>query len=174
MSIAVSRLLHEAASASSVLWLETDGGATYPLWFVWHDDGDPMGIGPAAYVVGGQGEQNLPALGAQVVLIFRSKDSGGRLLRISADVVLVTPQDPDWARAVAVVQPARLNSVGDSATAWLEGVTIAILTPHGRPSQGPGTYDATPQVVKITPAVGTTRGRAPWHLGGRARRRARD
>ena len=77
----VTRLIHEAASKSGLLWIRVPGAGTHPVWHVWHDDGDERGTGPAAYVVSGPGEQSLPWLPDEVELVLRSKDSGGLLLR---------------------------------------------------------------------------------------------
>jgi hypothetical protein len=167
----VTRLLAEAASASAVLWVEVPGAGTFPVWFVWHDDEDPRGPGPAAYVVSGPGEQRLPHLPAEVAVVLRSKDTGGRLLRLQAGAEEVTPEDHRWDAAVEVLGPHRLNATGDVAARWREGCTIWVLRPHGRPAEAPGRYAGDVRSVTVTPAPGTTARWRPWHLGGRSRRR---
>ena len=67
-SVNVTRLIHEAASKSGLLWVRLPDGSTHPVWHVWHDDGDERGTGPAAYVVSGPGEQPLPWLPDEVEL----------------------------------------------------------------------------------------------------------
>lgn len=159
----VTRLLAEAASKSSVMWIQVPDGATYPVWFVWHDDGDPRGTGPALYVVSGPGEQNLPWLPEDVEVIFRSKDSGGRLLTTAAATREIDPQDPDWAAAVEVLRGERLNATGDLVARWRESATIHVLSPHGRPVP----QDAASHVAQIQPVAGTTASWRPWHWRGR-------
>ena len=169
-SVNVGRLVQEAANTSSVLWIELPDGASHPAWFVWDPAGDPLGTGPAAYVVSGPGEQQLPDLPAQVTLILRSKDSGGRLLRIGADVARVTPDSPDWDALVDHLAPARLNAPREVSEAWREGCTIWILSPHGRPIEAPGSYAADAHRVEVLPAPAATVRWQPWHLRGRQRR----
>lgn len=166
----VTRLVAEAATKSGLLWIRLPQGATHPAWHVWHDDGDPRGTGPAAYVVSGMGEQPLPWLPEHVELIFRSKDTGGRLLTIPAQVIEVTPESPRWDAAVAVLLPERLNfgEDGEAVDArWRAGCTIHILTPHGQPTEQPGEYAAQSGAAVVTAATGTTAGWRPWHWFGR-------
>ncbi|HYN28938.1 MAG TPA: hypothetical protein VES95_03570 [Dermatophilaceae bacterium] len=169
--VGVTRLLAEAASASAVLWVEPPDGESHPVWFVWHDDEDPRGPGPAAYVVSGPEEQSLPWLPTEVTLVLRSKDTGGRLLRLQAAVEELTPEDVRWDGAVEVLRPFRLNATGDVAARWRESATIHLLHPHGRPDEAPGRYAGDSRSVTVTPAPGTTARWRPWHLRGRSRRR---
>ncbi len=168
--INVTRLLAEAARASSVLWVEVHG-RPYPLWYVWHDDGDPRGTGPAAYIVVGEGEQHLPELPEEVSLILRSKDSGGRLLRLNAATRTLTAHSPGWEAAVAVLAPARLNAPPGLEDRWRRGARIVLLTPHGAPLAAPGDYSGSAQAATPTASPATTLSWRPWHLGGRTRRR---
>ena len=168
--INVTRLLAEAAGKAGVLWIRVPEGTTHPAWYVWHDDGDPRGTGPAAYVISGVGEQSLPWLPEQVEVILRSKDNGGRLLTIGAAVREITPASPEWDAAVAVVRPGRLNLVGTSEEVearWRAGCTVHVLTPVGRPVEQPGAYAAQTGSRVVTPAAGTTVGKGPWHWRGR-------
>ncbi len=166
----LTRLVHEAATASSVLWIEPGDGSSHPAWFVWDAAGDPLGTGPAAYVISGPGEQPLPELPPQVMLVLRSKDSGGRLLRILADVTRVRPEDSAWAGAAQQLRTARLNATPDVDDRWRESGVIWVLAPHGRPAESPGTYAAESRAVDVTPGAAATAGWRPWHLGGRRRR----
>ena len=160
------RLLNQAASKSKVMWVEIPGGTTHPVWYVWHDDGDPR-TGPAAFVVSGPGEQSLPWLPETVHLIFRSKDSGGRLLATNASARELETGTPEWDAAVALLGAERLNATSDVATAWTQGCTIHVITPHGRPYQSPGDYPTDDGAERIVSAPGTTVGWRPWHLHGR-------
>lgn len=167
----VTRLVHEAASRSGLLWVRVPGGGTHAAWHVWHDDGDPRGTGPAAYVVSGPGEQSLPWLPDEVELVFRSKDTGGRLLTVHAVARELTPEDDDWDAAVAVLRPERLNAVGDVAARWAQSCTIHVLRPHGRLVEGPGEHGSDSGAAPVHPAAGTTARWRPWHWHGRSRAR---
>jgi hypothetical protein len=167
-SVNVTRLTHEAASKSGLLWVRLPGGETHPVWHVWHDDGDERGTGPAAYVVSGPGEQPLPWLPDEVELILRSKDTGGRLITVHATAREVTPEDAGWDAAVEVLRPERLNAVGDTAERWRQSCTIHKLTPHGRLVEGPGSYTDGSGVAPVHPAATATSGWRPWHWRGRA------
>lgn len=169
--INVSRLLAEAANKSGILWVEIPGGSTHAVWFVWYDDGDPRAAGPAAYVVSGPGEQHLPWLPAEVNLHFRSKDTGGRLLSVSAAAQEVDVDTPEWDAAVAVLRPERLNATGDIEKRWRESATIHLLTPFGRPSERPGEYADGSGATQVRPSTGTTATWRPWHWRGRPQRR---
>jgi len=164
----VTRLTHEAASRSGLVWVRLPGGTTHPVWHVWHDDGDERGTGPAAYVVSGPGEQALPWLPDEVELIFRSKDTGGRLITLHATSRELTPEDEGWDAAVEVLRPERLNAVGDTAARWRESCTIHVLTPHGRLTEGPGHYTDGSGATSVRPAAGATSRWRPWHWKGRA------
>jgi hypothetical protein len=164
----VTRLTHEAASKSGLLWVRVPGGGTHAVWHVWHDDGDPRGSGPAAYVVSGPGEQALPWLPDDVELILRSKDTGGRLLTVHATAREVTPEDEGWDAAVELLRPERLNAVGDVAERWAQSCTIHVLTPHGRPVEQPGDYADDSGAAPVRPAAGATARWRPWHWRGRA------
>jgi hypothetical protein len=168
LPVNVTRLTHEAASKSSVMWVRVPGDRAHAVWHVWHDDGDERSSGPAAYVVSGPGEQSLPWLPDEVELVLRSKDTGGRLLTVHATVREVTPESPDWDAAVEVLRPERLNAVGDVAERWRQSCTIHVLTPHGRPLESPGSYADGSGVAAVRPAAGTTAHWRPWHWRGRA------
>ncbi len=167
-SVNVTRLIHEAASKSGLVWVRVPEGGTHPVWHVWHDDGDERGTGPAAYVVSGPGEQSLPWLPDEVELILRSKDTGGRLLTVHATARELTPEDAGWDAAVDVLRPERLNAVGDTAQRWRQSCTIHVLTPHGRLVEGPGSYTDGSGAAAVRPAAAATSRWRPWHWRGRA------
>ena len=163
----VTRLVHEAASKSGLLWIRIPGGGSHPVWHVWHDDGDERGTGPALYVVSGPGEQSLPWLPAEVEVLFRSKDTGGRLLTVHAAVTELVPEDPAWEAAVEVLRPERLNAVGDVAQRWAASCTIHVLRPHGRLLEGPGAYGDDSGATAVHPSSAATARWRPWHWRGR-------
>lgn len=164
----VTRLTHEAASRSGVMWIRVPGGGAHPVWHAWHDDGDPRGAGPVALVVSGPGEQRLPWLPEEVELVFRSKDSGGRLLTVHAGARELEPGSAAWDAAVEVLRPERLNATGDLARRWREGCVIHVLTPHGRLVEGPGDYADDDGAAPVRPAPAATVRWRPWHWRGRA------
>lgn len=173
-TVNVTRLVAEAATKSSVLWVEVpaDGPAAHSahaVWFVWHEDDDPRSPGPAAFVVSGPDEQYLPWLPEHVHLTFRSKDAGGRLLTVPAIATEIPVDSPDWPAAAEVLRAERLNAGPDLLQRWREAATIHVLRPHGRPVEEPGTYAAHSRAQQVTPAPGTTVGWRPWHWRGRAR-----
>ena len=166
-SINVTRLLAEAASKSSVLWIEVPDKGTHAVWFVWHDDEDPRGAGPAIHVVSGKGEQTLPALPDEVTVILRSKDTSARLLSLRATVRLLDPTTPEWDAAAEVLRANRLNATGDVLARWRDGAAIHVLSPHGIPDEAPGAYAAGSGRAPVSPARGTTVRWRPWHWRGR-------
>lgn len=166
----ITRLLAEVASKSGVMWIEVPGGGSHAVWFVWHDDGDERGSGPAAYVVSGAGEQHLPALPDEVTVTFRSKDTGGRLLRLRATAREIPSDSPEWAPAAEVLRTNRLNSTGDVLARWREGAHLHVLAPHGRPDESPGSFATESGRASVSPATGTTAGWRPWHWRGRGAR----
>ncbi|MGL5866389.1 MAG: hypothetical protein ACRCYX_11065 [Dermatophilaceae bacterium] len=167
----VTRLIHEAASKSGVLWIRVPGGGTHPVWFAWHDDGDDRGTGPVAFVVSGPGEQHLPWLPERVEVILRSKDTGNRLLIANATTREVRPDSSAWEAAVEILRPRRLNAVGDVAEAWRQGCVIHAIAPHGRLVEQPGRYADDDGAAPVHPARPATSGWRPWHWRGRARAR---
>lgn len=168
-AVNITRLLAEAASKSGVMWIEVPDKGSHAVWFVWHDDGDERGSGPAAYVVSGEGEQSLPPLPDEVTVIFRSKDTGGRLLRLHATVGTIAPDTPEWGPAAEVLRANRLNSTDDVLERWGSGATIHVLSPHGRPEESPGSYAGESGRAPVSPSVGTTARWRPWHWRGRGR-----
>ena len=167
--INVTRLLAEAATKSGVLWIEVPDGGTHAVWFVWHDDEDPRGPGPAVYVVSGAGEQTLPPLPDEVTVILRSKDTGARLLRLKATARALDPTGPEWDGPAEVLRANRLNATGDVLARWRESATIHVLEPRGIPDEAPGAYAAESGRVTVSPARGATARWRPWHWRGRGR-----
>ena len=180
----VTRLIHEAASKSGLLWVRLPDGSTHPAWHVWHDDGDDRGTGPAAYVVSGPGEQPLPWLPDEVELVLRSKDTGGRLVTVHATAREVTPEDAGWDDAVEVLRPARLNAVGDIAAALAAVVHHPPAHPARPARRGPGPLrrrlrgrrgaPGGPRDERLAPlALARPRRRPPQHPGLTSPRGAR-
>jgi hypothetical protein len=159
----VTALVGEAMTKSGVIWVEVPGDRAWPVWHAW--------VAPTAYVVNGPGEQFLPWLPEEVVVVLRSQDSGGRLLRVRARTQLLTDADPRWADAVPALQAGRLNAVGDVVERWRTQCAITALTPFGNPVEGPGHYLDGSGAAPPAPSRATTVTWRPWHLGGRPKRR---
>lgn len=161
----ITALVNEAASKSGLIWIDVPGDRAWPAWHAW--DGERL------WVVAGPGEQTLPWMPDRVDVIFRSKDSGGRLLTVTAEVREVTVDGPDWATAVGALTGTRLNAVDDQVTRWSQHCVVRSLTPFGAPVETPGSYAAgSGAAPPVTSAATTSRWR-PWHLGGRPQRRRR-
>ena len=160
----VMALVAEAAAKSGLLWVDVPGDRAWPAWHEWLDG--------TAYVVSGPGEQMLPWLPEEVAIILRSKDTGGRLVRVPARVERLTPEDARWEPATAALKASRLNSVGDDVVGrWARECTVTALTPSGEALESPGSYDEGSGAAPPAPTPATTRTWHPWHLGGRPKRR---
>ena len=167
---ATTALVAEAASKSGLVWLRPAGAARWwPAWHVWHEG--------AVLVVSGPGEQELPELDGEVELSLRSKDSGGRLLTVTADASLLDPTSQEWADAAAALASSRLNSAhspADLPAHWRAvGTRVTRVTPDGHVREEPGRYDDASGAAAPAPTPATTSGWRPWHAGGRERRRLR-
>ena len=128
----VTALVGEAMTKSGVIWVEVPGDRAWPVWHAW--------VAPTAYVVNGPGEQNLPWLPEEVVLVLRSQDTGGRLLRVRARARVLTDSQSEWQTAVTALQAGRLNAVDDVVERWRAECAVTALTPFGNPVEGPGSY----------------------------------
>ncbi len=157
----LSTLLAEALAKSSVCWVGRPGDAR-AAWFATLDG--------AVLLVTGPGEQRLPNLAEDTLILLRSKDSGGRLLAVNAAVRVLDPADPEWAPAVTALAAERLNATDDLTDRWRESGTVYTLRPYGAPVEAPGAYAADSGSAPILPAAGTTGGHRPFHLGGRPQR----
>ena len=81
----VTALFAEAANKSGLMWVQPPDERAWPFWHAWAEE--------TVYAVSGPGEQTLPWLPAEVRLILRSKDTGGRLLTVHATVHEIGPAD---------------------------------------------------------------------------------
>lgn len=160
-------LVAEACTRSGVVWLRPDGAdRAVCAWHVWFDD--------AVHVVSGVDEQLLPPLAGVARMIVPSKDAGGRLLVVLARVDHLPARSPQWDAAAQALSAKRLNAADPASQRdrWAVGTVITRLTPLSLLAQGPGPDDEPSGAAPPPPAAGLTRGTwAPWHLGGRRRRR---
>jgi hypothetical protein len=120
-------LVAEAARKSRVCWLAWSGRPATLAWHAWYDG--------ALLVLAADGEQPLPGLAdaATVEVTFRSKDTGGRLVRWTGRVEVVDPDDPAWEAGAAALLAVRLNLPDPAAAllAWRTEGTIVRVVPTG-------------------------------------------
>lgn len=159
----ITALFAEAANKSGLMWVQPPGERAWPFWHAWVDD--------TVFAVSGPGEQDLPWLPHDVLLILRSKDTGGRLLSVHATVEEVTPDDPRWQPATEALRAGRLNAVDDLVARWATQCTVRAFKPFGSPVESPGSYAASSGAAPVPPSPATTTRWRPWHLRGRPRRR---
>ena len=165
-------LLAEAAGKSGLVWLRPHGQQrAWPAWHVWSSG--------AVLVVSGPGEQELPPLDGPVDLVLRSKDTGGRLLTVTATASTLAPDDGAWPAAAEALAASRLNSAHSPAALvdhWRSSgavVTRVAPLPDAEPVEAPGHYDEGSGAAAPVPSPATTSGWRPWHAGGRRRRALR-
>ena len=162
-AVNITALFAEAASKSGLMWVQPPGDRAWPFWHAWAED--------TVYAVSGPGEQTLPWLPAEVALLLRSKDTGGRLLAVHATCEEIGPQDEGWAAATAALSAARLNATDDLVERWARECTVRALRPFGPPVEAPGSYGTASGAAPVPPSTATTTRWRPWHLRGRPRRR---
>ena len=159
----VTALFAEAATKSGLMWVQPPGDRAWPFWHAWADE--------TVYAVSGPGEQALPWLPEEVLLILRSKDTGGRLLTVQATVQEIGPDDEGWGAATEALRAGRLNASVDAIERWARECTVRALRPFGTPVEGPGSYPTTSGAAPPPPSEATTATWRPWHWRGRPRRR---
>jgi hypothetical protein len=153
-------LLAEAMNKSSLMWVDIPDDRAWPVWYAW--------TGETAYVLNGPGEQHLPWLPAQVGLIVKSKDTGGRLARVNAATEVLGPDHPEYAAAIEALAAKRLNSRPGAEDAWRADCTVTALRPDPTPVDAPGTSPATSEARPAPQSDAATSGWRPFHVKGRA------
>ena len=164
----MAALVEETARKSALVWLRRpDAQRSLPAWHVFTDG--------AIHVVGGGQEQRLPdvADGADLEVTLRSKDTGGRLVRVMASATRVLPGTAAWERVVPDLHAKRLNPPDgeEQPHRWARESTVLRLDPIGRPLEFPGHLSHRSHAAEPAPSPATTRGALPFVLGRRARRR---
>ena len=165
--VKVTALFAEAVGKSAVCWIQIETRA-YAVWHVWDRE--------ALLVVTGAGEQSLPPLPDPVTILVRSKDTGGRLLAITAHPLALSVNEAMWEPAATALAAKRLNATDDQVERWRTSATIYALHPYGAPLEAPGSYGTVSGAQRVRPGRGTTLRWRPAHLGGRPwlRRRQRS
>jgi hypothetical protein len=164
----VTALFAEAAAKSGLMWVQPPGDRAWPFWHAWVED--------TVYVVSGPGEQTLPWLPDDVLLVLRSKDTGGRLLTVRATVRELAPHDEQWGTATEALRTGRLNlpqpqATDDAVQRWARECTVRAIRPYGAPVEAPGSFSTTSGAAPPPASDATTTHWRPWHWRGRPRRR---
>jgi hypothetical protein len=132
----ISALAAELARVTGVSWVRADG-RSWPVWHAWCDG--------ALCLVSGGAEQPLPEIedGAQVEVVMRSKDTGGRLLTWTGTTSVVRPGDEAWARTTAALVERRQNLPDPSAAAevWSRDSVVRRVVPTGSRAGSAGDAD---------------------------------
>ncbi len=164
-------LVAEGCTRSGVVWLRPDGAVGHRLaWHVWHEG--------AVHVVSGGGEQDLPALEGAVEVVVPSKDARSRLATVTTRAVRLDPGTAAWAAAVQVLSAKRLNDRSDRGPQgqrdrWARDATVTRLEPLALVGVPPGGADEAGPGSVVPSRQGSTTGRVPFHVGGRAQRGGR-
>jgi hypothetical protein len=164
-------LIAEAGKKSALLWLAAEpGGRAYAAWHVWVDG--------AALVVSGGLEQDAPVLDSigvdgRVIVTMRSKDTWGRLVTWIGRAETIDPDDDAWPAASTELHAKRLNSPDGEAQPdrWRRESVITRIVPTGELLESPTHMPSGSRRAEPPSSPATTRGRLPFMVGRRARRR---
>ena len=161
-------LVEEACRKSALVWLRPIGtDRSQAVWHVWVDG--------AVHVVTGGIEQPLPDLedGSEVDVTARSKDTWGRVATFRATVRTLTPEDAGWEAAVTELHAKRLNPPDGEAQPdrWARESRVVRIEPTGRLVERPGHLPQRSLAAEPPGSPATTRGKLPFVVGRRARRR---
>jgi hypothetical protein len=167
-------IVEEACKKSAMLWLRPEAagrdGRSFAAWHVWTDG--------AAHIVSGGLEQRVPVLdevadGARLVATVRSKDTGGRLVAWVGVVRRLHPDDAAWETVVPELHAKRLNAPDGEAqpARWARESAVHRIEPTGELLETPGNPTTGSHAAEPPSSPATTRGRLPFVVGRRARRR---
>jgi len=91
-----------ALAKSKVAWLLLPADVTVPCWYA--------ASGSTAYLVGGDGEQSLPALPESLRIILRDKATRQAVGPVPARATRIDPGSADWETATSALLAARQNN----------------------------------------------------------------
>ena len=118
----------ELGRRTDLCWVR-HGDTTQAVWHAWVDDEE----GGALAVVSGGDEQPFPEGpdGAEVEVLMRSKDTGGRVLAWAGLASVVRPADERWQSTVAALVARRLNLPDPAVAAdrWAERSVVRRIVP---------------------------------------------
>lgn len=165
-------LIEEAAKKAAVAWLAVPGGGEpYLVWCAWFDG--------ALYVVGGQGEQEIPGLvaagqaGSSGVTVTLKAEHGGRVVTWPAEVSVLAPGTPEWETVAPQLAGKRLNATGtasDTVERWSAGCSVCQLRPAGEATAAGSTLPDTDLAAEVRPSPAAREVPRPFRLH-RVRRR---
>jgi hypothetical protein len=118
----------ELGRRTDLCWVRY-GDTSQAVWHAWVDDEE----GGALAVVSGGDEQPFPEVadGAEVEVLMRSKDTGGRVLTWGGLASVVRPADERWQPTVAALVARRLNlpDPDGAADRWAERSVVRRIVP---------------------------------------------
>jgi len=94
-----------ALAKSKVAWLLLPPDVTVPCWYAASEE--------TAYLVGGDGEQTLPPLPAELRIILRDKETRRAIGPVPARATRVHPDSEDWNAATTALLAARQSNPPD-------------------------------------------------------------
>ncbi|WP_018156721.1 hypothetical protein [Demetria terragena] len=121
---ALAANLQRGLAKSGVLWLGPTEHEAVPVWFAHLD--------PYVYVLTGPGEQNVPHLGDEAVMVLRDKDTRSRILVAPVEVGRLAPSHERWTGATEALAKGRLNAAAlpsDLPERWATGAVVFELLP---------------------------------------------
>lgn len=126
-----------ALAKSKVAWLLLPPDITVPCWYA--------ASGQTAYIVGGEGEQPIPELPAQLQIILRDKETRRATGPVRAGAMRVPPDSDGWRTATRALLGTRQNNPSEGlpehwaahCTVWRLDVDDDPPVHHGDPPQPP-------------------------------------
>jgi hypothetical protein len=118
----------ELGRRTDLCWVR-HGDLTQAVWHAWVDDDE----GGVLALVSGGDEQPFPDVpdGAEVEVLMRSKDTGGRVLTWAGVASVVRPTDERWQPTVAALGARRLNlpDLAGAPDRWAERSVVRRVVP---------------------------------------------
>lgn len=163
----LAAVVAELAKKSAVSWVTVGDERPRAVWHGW--------IGDAMYVVTGGIEQAVPGLAtaATALVTLRSKDKGGRVVSVVADVVPVEPGSEEWDRVVPELHAKRLSPPDgeDQPARWARESVVLRLAPTAQAPERPGHLSTRSHAAPPPDSPATTVGRKPLLIGRRPKPR---
>lgn len=154
-------LIEEAVRKSGLLWVRAASATgDRAVWHVWHD-------GAVCLVVDGAEQPGTGlAAGADVTVIARSKDSGGRLVAFPARVEELAAGTDAWQATAEELRGKRLNAPDYEAVLdrWARESRLLRLVPDGPSSERPGALPDGSLAAAPVPSPALTRDPVPAPL----------
>lgn len=130
-----------ALAKSKVAWLLLPPDRTVPCWYA--------ASGETAYIVGGDGEQPIPELPAELRITLRDKETRRAIGPVPASATRIGPDSQDWAAATTALLGARQSNPPEGLREhWAEHCTVWALRVH---EELPAHHADPPQPSPVTP-----------------------